>query len=842
MFALSFLLLLLPGLLGPASLPISQTPSPATPPARQAPAAPVAGVERLVSGVVVDAGSQSPLPGVEVFAGTVSDTTDATGRFRLRLPAGPADITATAPGYFPLTTTVDVSAADVTALELALARDTGFTTTVAVVGDAPTAAPAAETVQPVQVLRTPGALDNIFRTLQTLPGVAPTDEFGSRLSVRGGAPDQNLTMMDGVEVHDPFRLFGLTSAFNPETIQRFELATGGYSVKYGDRLSSLLIVENRDGRDAGMRGSATLSITDTNAVFEGGLPRDVKGSWLLTARRTYYDLVASRIADQDFPAFQDVQGKVTLAPGAGTRLSAFGLVSRQTADVALDSDDARGEFQDDTDNDLAWLRLDQTIGSRVQSRTILGFSDTRSTLGVDAAFQNASRRSNAPDDDAVGLANVVFERSLGVKDVSLRQELTWAAGTHVVDVGFEAHVLETSQRFSVTGDRNESAANGSSVQGGAGLPDLLVSATKATRAGAWLQDSWQAGTRLSLQGGLRLDRFGNTGETRLSPRLSATLAASESTRLLAAAGLYRQSPGDEKLAQSDYVLDFTNGAIRNLRSEQARQVSLGLERTLGAGVTLKIEGYYKRYTDALIGRLEPDAERLARIARYDFPVSLQSSVPVLPLITTVPVNEGRGTSYGLDLFANRQGGGRLTGWMSYTWGRARREAYGRLYDFEYDRRHAFTMVSSFAITPRWDIAATTRLASGFPRTAPLGVRVLGTPDVLDEDGDGNVTELRPARDRRGLLVYGVDYGGVDNLNNARLPLFARVDARLTWRPRGALGRWELYAEVINALNRRNAGALDARLVYNPNGDRPSIVEDRDQAIPRLPTIGVRVRF
>ena len=88
----------------------------------------------------------------------------------------------------------------------------------------------------------------------------------------------------------------------------------------------------------------------------------------------------------------------------------------------------------------------------------------------------------------------------------------------------------------------------------------------------------------------------------------------------------------------------------------------------------------------------------------------------------------------------------------------------------------------------------------------------------------------------------MNYGGVENLGNARLPLFARVDARLTWRPRGAMGRWEIYAEVINVLNRRNAGALDARLEYNPRSDRPAIVEDRDQAIPRLPTVGVRFRF
>jgi hypothetical protein len=194
------------------------------------------------------------------------------------------------------------------------------------------------------------------------------------------------------------------------------------------------------------------------------------------------------------------------------------------------------------------------------------------------------------------------------------------------------------------------------------------------------------------------------------------------------------------------------------------------------------------------------------------------------------------------VFLNRPGGGRLTGWTSYTWGKAEREAYGRRYPFEYDRRHAFTLVSSYAFTPRWEVAATTRVASGFPRTAPLGVRVAGREDTLDVDGDGVTDEILPARDARGLLEYTVDFGGVANLNGARLPLFARVDARLTWRPRGAAGRWELYAEVINLLDRQNAGAFDPELVYDATSDRPAIVEKRDQAIPRLPTLGVRFRF
>ncbi|MEP7117860.1 MAG: TonB-dependent receptor, partial [Acidobacteriota bacterium] len=796
-----------------------------------------------ISGVVIDAESHVPLAGAVVTAGMARAVTDANGRFTLRVTAAPVEVTATADGHFALTTTLDVRAADVSGAELSLARDAGFATSVAVVAAAPTAAPAAEVVQPLQVLRTPGALDNIYRTLQTLPGVAATEEFGSRLSVRGGAPDQNLTMMDGVEVHDPYRLFGLTSAFNPETIERFELATGGFSVKYGDRLSSLLVVENRDGRAGqGLNGSASLSITDANVVLEGGLPKGAKGSWLVTGRRTYYDLVAARVTDQDFPGFADLQARATWTPSAGTRVTIFSLTSRQSAALEIDGDTAQGEFQDDTDNDLAWARFDATVGTRGQSRTILGYSDTRSTFGIDAAFQNTSQRSNAPDDDSISTAAVIFERGLGVRDVSLRQELAWPLGAHVVEAGLEAHRLATSQRFEIRGDRNPVAANGSSVQGGAGLPDLLVSSRTTTRGGAWLQDTWQAGSRLSLQGGLRLDRAGLTGEHLLSPRLSATFAAAGATRLIAATGRYTQSPGDEKLAQSDYVLDFSSPAATKLRSERAWQTSAGIERELGGGVSLKVEGYHKRFTDVLLGRLEPEAERQARVARYDFPAALRSSVPAAAVITTVPTNDGRGRAYGFDVFLNRPGGGRLTGWTSYTWGKAEREAYGRRYPFEYDRRHAFTMVSSFELTPRWAIAATTRVASGFPRTAPLGVRVAGREDSDDRDGDGIVDEILPAIDRRGLLEYTVDFGSVDNLNGARLPVFARVDGRVTWRPRGAQGRWELYAEVINVLNRKNAGAYSPELAFDPTSDRPVIVEKRDQAIPRLPTVGVRFRF
>src|SRR5690606_17420648 len=183
---------------------------------------------------------------------------------------------------------------------------------------APEASPSTIAIAPRAVMNVAGAADNVFRVLQTLPGVAAVNDFDSRLTVRGGGPDQNLTVMDGVEIHNPYRLFGLTSAFNPETVESFELITGGFSAKYGDRLSSILVVENRPGTTARpLAATAALALTDGNIVAEGRLPGMNGRSWLVTGRRTYYDLVAERIVDADLPSFADLQFRadVQIRPG-----------------------------------------------------------------------------------------------------------------------------------------------------------------------------------------------------------------------------------------------------------------------------------------------------------------------------------------------------------------------------------------------------------------------------------------------------------------------------------------------------------------------------------------------
>jgi hypothetical protein len=175
-------------------------------------------------------------------------------------------------------------------------------------------------------------------------------------------------------------------------------------------------------------------------------------------------------------------------------------------------------------------------------------------------------------------------------------------------------------------------------------------------------------------------------------------------------------------------------------------------------------------------------------------------------------------------------------------GKAERAAYGRRYPFEYDRPHALSIVGGYRFGPRFDIAVTGRVSSGFPRTPVVGLRVAAVEDVLDRNGNGDLTELVPERDAEGNLVYTTDYGGVENLNTARLPAYIRFDVRGTFTPGGPTGRWSVYFEVINVLNRDNALNFEPKLEHDPTSELPRLIETPSEAFPLLPSFGVRFRF
>ncbi len=807
-----------------------------------------------LSGQVIDP-SGAPVPGAEVAvtasagAAVRRTTSDAEGRFELRdLPPGRYAVVAEHPGLLPaVMPNVDLApgGSHTVVLDLKLP---GVREVVSVGGtQAPVeVAPSTIEIPPAAVQNVAGAGENIYRVLQTLPGVAAVNDFDSRLTVRGGAPDQNLTIMDGVEIHNPYRLFGLTSAFNPETIANFELITGGFSAQYGDRLSSILIVDNRPGSPAAALGAtAALSLTDANFVTEGKLAGPDGSSWLVTGRRTYYDLAAERVVDADLPSFADVQGRIDIPVRPGHKVSLFALSSRENTDARFDDDESGDEFVDvltSTKNDLAALSYSATIGARAFSKTLVSWYQNRELIDFLGDLRTGSRRSNRPGAGAEPLSEIAFTRGVTIQDVAVRQQFGVNVGpSHLLEAGFETHNLDTTWQWRTSADID--VANGSSAQGGAGIPSLLDSARSNVRAGTWLTDRWIVSPRVRIEPGLRLDWSGVNGETTGSPRLAAMFDLSERTRVRVAGGLFTQSPGYEKLLQSDYFLDLTDSGDLSVRSERGWQALAAVERRPATGVTMRVEGYYKDFARLVLGRLETPSEVAARVATYDFPDELAFGIPRAPQVTTIPENIGTGRSYGVEFYAERRAtsaGTRLTGWASYTLGRAETTAYGGTFAADYDRRHALSVVSSFRVSRLIELGTTFRAQSGFPYTPALQVVPASEEDAAA--ADEGVTRRVPLYDDQGFLVWSADYGDTANFNTARLPFFARVDARVTFRPRWASSRWQFYVEVINLLNRDNASEMEVELSFDPESDRPKLTEVRSGRLPLLPSFGLRYRF
>ncbi|KAA3658423.1 MAG: hypothetical protein DWQ10_11205 [Calditrichaeota bacterium] len=166
------------------------------------------------------------------------------------------------------------------------------------------------------IVNLPGAMDDPIRAAQIYSGVGGGGDFNSFLTTRGSSPAQNQVIMDGIAIPNPYRMRiamgGGLSIFNPQTIDDVHLHLGGYSAEYGNALSSVLAVTTREGSRDKSRYSLSLNLTDLNGVAEGAL-QNGKGSYLVSLRRTYFDLLASGFASEGsvLPFSQEISGKLT---------------------------------------------------------------------------------------------------------------------------------------------------------------------------------------------------------------------------------------------------------------------------------------------------------------------------------------------------------------------------------------------------------------------------------------------------------------------------------------------------------------------------------------------------
>ncbi|UCH11294.1 MAG: carboxypeptidase-like regulatory domain-containing protein [Fidelibacterota bacterium] len=277
-------------------------------------------VETMTVTGMVRSASFAPLPyaNVVVVETTLGTTTDINGRFQLAVP--PADslrLLISYMGYEAQQVSVSMAVASRTSMVITLRPTALSFSPVVIVGES--ALEQARLIEPSlrifrgeQMTSIPsiGGPD-VFRALQALPGVTSSSELSNQLYIRGGTPDQNLVLMNGVPIYQPFHLFGLTSSVDAAAVDYVKYYSGGFSVRYGDRLSGVLDIVTKPGTDS-LTARVDSNFINSGATIAGSLGE--KWRWRLTGRRSYFDYLAKQI-EQHFPYhYYDFEGKISFLP------------------------------------------------------------------------------------------------------------------------------------------------------------------------------------------------------------------------------------------------------------------------------------------------------------------------------------------------------------------------------------------------------------------------------------------------------------------------------------------------------------------------------------------------
>ncbi len=817
-----------------------------------------------ITGMVRDEQGQ-PLVGVNIVivGTTLGAVSDRLGRYEVpRVPPGSYQMVATMVGYKPSTKTeVLVRAGLVQEVNFTLAQTVIELSEVDVVGERQRqpqsdVRSSLHSLAPRSAKTLPGFGEDVMRSLQALPGIVAPSDFSAQLVVRGSGPDQNLIIMDDIEIFNPYRLYGLISMFNPETVTDIALITGGFPARYGDRLSAVLDVTNKEGyRQAAFRANVNASISNANMVAEGRMPFGVEGAYLFSARRTYYDLIVGPIArrnglvsgDVAFPNFSDLQSKIVFGPFGGHRFILNGLRSRDGVDIVSganrlspDSVDAFNEINHRVVG-AAWHYapnknlLVKTVGSFYWNDGTTEFSGSF----LDPSLNRDRFRGNWRDSSGIRLVTVSSYSDFIFRKSSIKQELAWYTGAHLIEAGAGADFLTTTLRWNVNLDPALKAVIQN--RGGSVLERFEESKTYE-RFNAYAQDRMQIGQRWYLQPGLRLDYYHLLRKFYLAPRLHASFAWDAITTLRAAYGWYFQSPGYEKLIdqrQQRTFLSLEPEYAQSLNAEKATHYVLGVDRWLTEDIQLKIDTYYKSFTNLIVPKIVEGTRYVTSLIPGSDPRKRDSWTTPTAVrgdsVTNIPTNDGFGRAYGIELFLEKKRlspSTRFYGWATYALAWAYRNERGHLIPFDFDQRHTINLVGNYLVLDWLEIGFHWRYGSNFPYTPARGIRPRIVP-ITRNNQEEHVVQT----DVFGNVIFDVDRGRYQDANNARKPAYHRLDVRATAYTTFWGLEWSFYLDIINLYNRSNV----LNYSYYINDDLTLGVRTTSM-LPILPTLGLSIKF
>jgi outer membrane receptor for ferrienterochelin and colicin len=637
----------------------------------------------IISGEVRDAVTKQPLPGANVAVVGIQRgaATDDKGYFTIKsIALGTYQLKISYIGYeLAIQEDITVTQWRNTTVHVELTPTQiemeGATTTVSYFRKPPEHTVSYRTLSPQEMRRSPGSAEDIFRVMQSLPGVATAGGKSAQLIVRGGSPDENLTLLDNIEIYNPIHFartgesMGIISIVNPSLLKEVNFMTGGFPAKYGDKMSSVLDMTMVDGNKELHNIDINTSVAGLGAMVDG--PVFDNGTMVFSARRGFFDLITSLLNRPSSPSYYDAVGKFTYDLNAKNRLSVVGF-------YYLDQIERDGAYRMKSSADTGkynyLTRDDYGTAFGVNWRSLLSpdaFSLT--TLSYSGNGWNTLRGTET-ERDLIG--EDILEKSY-----TLKNEITYHITPHIdIKGGAQVRFIESKHTTWKPAD---------TTRVGQIIPATSVSFLPevSNKPSAYLQSTWKPWIQLSLTAGVRYDYSSFTKEATFSPRLSATSQLTDQTAFNMAYGIFYQTPASYQIA-----LDPIN---QQLRSSRATHYILGVEQLLRDDLRGTLEVYYKDLSNVIVGSDTND----------------------------ILSNNGSGFARGIEFSLQKKFTDGFVGTASYTYSESkRRDADGSAeYIFEFDRPHILNLITGIELGDSWQLGFKFQYASGNPYTPIVGV-------------------------------------------------------------------------------------------------------------------------
>lgn len=786
-----------------------------------------------LSGTLIDKNTQRPVAGAGVLLSPSNSTTltDTIGKFFFTgLIPGTYNITINSLGYKSVTlNNVLITNGNINVITLEAEPVASSLAEVTVSGRRTTARAASiETPLSVQrmtieeIKRNPGGNFDISKVIQSLPGVGGGvggGGFRNDIIIRGGAPNENVYYLDGIEI-PVINHFGTQGSgggpqgiLNANFIEEVKLSSSAFDARYDNALSSVLQFKQKSGNDKRTQGNIILSATELALTLDG--PLDKKTTYLASVRRSYLQLLFQAIDLPIRPNYWDFQFKTTTKINPTTTLSFLGLGAIDEFKFAAPKSATPEKLYIINSNPII-NQWNYTVGASLRKLTKKGFWNlalSRNTLNNNVEkFEENEKPSPT--------TQTLFTDSREIEN-KLRFDMTTnTSNGWKISYGAMVQYADFNNAFNNLFRKELRDQNGTIIQ-----PEVRIVANSNTdfiKYGSFIQGSRKIfADKVAISGGIRMDANSlNTSESnplqQISPRVSLSYAVADQWNINASMGRYYKLPSYTQLA-------FRNGGVSNPGNYiQSTHYVAGVEYIPSSTFRLTVEGFYKKYSNYPVSILEG--------------ISLANKGTEFGSIGNEAVTQsGKGRAYGMEIFMQKKLTRHFFGILSYT-----------LYKSEFTNRNGMYLPAA------WDNGQLLSITAGYklPRNWELGIK-------FRYQGTAPLTPFDLVASQLNYLSVGTGILDYTRFNSNRLPAFHSSDIRIDKKWNYRKTTLNLFIDITNWYGSKISGIPQYTFQRNaqntafittngqpiaPNGSNaiPLILSNAEVQI--TPTFGLIVEF